>query len=127
MADSLITICLNNGRSISVFVPNGASIGQNLPCEKLEDANIGSPDSFTTDGIANMTSSGACVPPVITDVFFTDTKGAVELIADGNKTGVIFRAPHCQATQAGRQKFNISLRQNVTYRVKVLGTFTVTS
>lgn len=109
MADYHINFGLNDGRSIDAFAAGASAVGKNLPVEKLGDATAGSPDSFTLAG-----------ERIITDVFFGCAAGAVELIRDGENTGVIFRADQNQASQAGRKKHNVTLFANKTYRVKVV-------
>lgn len=111
MTDYHITFNFSNGRSIDVLAAGGSTVGKNLPCEKVGEANSGSPDSFTVDGNIKW---------VLTDVFFGCKTGAVELIRDGNNTGVVFRAGQCQADQAGRQKFALQFSPGVTYRIKVV-------
>ena len=112
MTDYHITFNFSNGRSIDVLAVGGSAVGKNLPCEKIGDANAGSPDSFVVDA-----GMGAWV---ITDVFFGCKTGAVELIRAGNNTGVVFRAAQCQADQAGRQKFALKLTPGIQYRIKVV-------
>ena len=109
MTDYHINFALNDGRSIDAFAAGSSAAGKNLPVEKLGDAVAGSPDSFS---LAN--------DRIITDVFFGCATGAVELIRDGENTGVIFRADQNQATQAGRKKHAVGLAKNVVYRIKVV-------
>ena len=111
-ADYHVTLCLDNGRSIDAFASTASAAGKNLPVEKLGDAVAGSPDSFT-------------VPQdcVITDAFFESASGAIELIRDGSNTGVVLRAAHNQASQAGRKRHNIGLAANCVYRIKVVSDF----
>jgi len=112
VANTHITFCLNDGRSIDAYAASAAAVGANLPVEKLGDAGANSPDSFTL-----------AEARVITDVFFGAASGAVELIRDGQNTGVIFRATQNQATQAGRKLHNVSLVPGSVYRVKVVSAF----
>lgn len=109
MTDYHINFNFSNGRSVDAFAAGGSVVGTNLPCDKLGDANSGSPDSFTVDQDC-----------FLTDVFFGCTTGAVELIRAGNNTGVVFRAAQCQANQAGRQRFSLILKAGVQYRIKVV-------
>lgn len=109
MTDYHINFALNDGRSIDAFAAGSSAVGKNLPVEKLGDAVAGSPDSFSL-----------AADRVITDVFFGCTSGAVELIRDGENTGVIFRADQNQASQAGRKHHNVTLLGGKTYRVKVV-------
>ncbi|HJJ48182.1 MAG TPA: hypothetical protein O0X39_04205 [Methanocorpusculum sp.] len=105
-----ITLEMKSGRSVDLYAAASAAVGTNLPCEKLGDAISTSPDSFVWD-IQN---------DAITDVFFGCSSGAVELIREGNNTGVIFRAAQNQASQAGRKLHNVALVAGATYRVKVV-------